>query len=80
MPVQTDLDGHMRQTIQHVTAMARQRFGEGELYISERGNVFWRHVDGHDIPLGYTVLDAQNWLVTLSGPWRRSFGAAEEEE
>jgi hypothetical protein len=80
MPVQTNVDGHMKQTIERVIAMARKRFGEGELYINELGNAFWRHADGRDIPLGYTVLDAQHWLITLSGPWHRPSSADDEEE
>jgi hypothetical protein len=70
----------MKETIERVTARARKRFGEGELYIDELGHVFWRRADGHEVPLGYTLLDAQHWLITLSGPLGRRSGAGEEEE
>jgi hypothetical protein len=70
----------MKQTIERVTAMALEQFGEGELYINQFGNAFWRMPDGREMPLGYTVFEAERWLIKLSEPLGSAPDHDEEEE
>jgi hypothetical protein len=69
----------MQGAIERVVAMALERFGVGELQINQFGNVFWRRPEGTQVPLGYTILDAEHWLKTLSTPSLPSPAGDEEE-
>jgi hypothetical protein len=68
----------MKQTVEEVTVIALQHFGEGELQINEFGNVFWLKPDGLRIALGYTIFEASGHLIEFYG--RREPSVPGEEE
>jgi hypothetical protein len=53
----------MDERTRKTAALARERFGEGELKVDRHGHVYWGKPDGRLIPLGYNLFEAESLLI-----------------